>query len=86
MRISPQLYVPCAGPLFNKVLAGEGCPAAERTSNNTRKRLAARRLIHPDTTFAVAAAVAVVTKARRPQRIQCWICGSDILILEKLAA
>ena len=28
MAISPRLYVPCAGPLCNKVMAGEGCPAA----------------------------------------------------------
>ena len=29
LRISPRLQVPCAGPLYNKVLAGEGCPAAK---------------------------------------------------------
>ena len=28
LRISPRLYVPCAGPKCNKVMAEEGCPAA----------------------------------------------------------
>ena len=32
LAISPRLYVPCAGPKCNKVMAGEGCPAAGKES------------------------------------------------------
>ena len=38
LAISPRLYVPCAGPLCNKVMAGEGCPAAGRNSDEIQAK------------------------------------------------
>ena len=36
LRISPRLKVPCAGPLCNKVLVGEGCPAASKDGKHAK--------------------------------------------------
>ena len=52
LRISLRLQLPCAGPMCNKVLVGEGCPAAKEIDKITEGGLPHGGLTHPDTTDA----------------------------------